>query len=322
MTDTGVPYYPQTLDQDTVIGRLSAGAGPSEQITITDLADALGDAVIQAAEEQAAALSGTSTTSLLIEVATKVFTTQANKQFDGQFCIAYSDADETDWMFGQCTYTGTTLTMTVDAVGGSGTLADWIIKVCGARGAVGPAGDMDAASYPLLVAIEALGASTGFLANTAADTPAMRTITGTANLITVTDGDGVAGNPTLTVGSNVVRKDSDNTLASQVSLLHTVYDHGTVVAGAQAVHLTDGAFQVMTLAAGVHSITMPNAGTGHMILEVINGGNVTGPTITGATKQLTGTAVIGAASAIGRVNWLYIWRLTGGRVVTQFMNIV
>jgi hypothetical protein len=39
----------------------------------------------------------------------------------------------------------------------------------------------------------------GLLAQTAADTFAGRTITGTANKITVTDGNGVAGNPTLTI---------------------------------------------------------------------------------------------------------------------------
>lgn len=43
----------------------------------------------------------------------------------------------------------------------------------------------------------------GLLTQTAAETFTGRTIAGTANLISVTDGDGVAGNPTLTVGSNV-----------------------------------------------------------------------------------------------------------------------
>lgn len=45
----------------------------------------------------------------------------------------------------------------------------------------------------------------GLLTQTATDTFAGRTITGTANLITVNDGDGVGGNPTLTVGSEVYR---------------------------------------------------------------------------------------------------------------------
>ena len=45
-------------------------------------------------------------------------------------------------------------------------------------------------------------AGTGILAHTAADTWAERTITGTANKITVTNGDGVSGNPTLTIPAN------------------------------------------------------------------------------------------------------------------------
>ena len=47
-------------------------------------------------------------------------------------------------------------------------------------------------------------ASTGLAARTAADTWAQRTITGTANKITVTNGDGVSGNPTLTIPANPI----------------------------------------------------------------------------------------------------------------------
>lgn len=46
-------------------------------------------------------------------------------------------------------------------------------------------------------------ASNGIVARTAADTVAARTITGTANQITVTNGDGVAGNPTLSLPASV-----------------------------------------------------------------------------------------------------------------------
>jgi hypothetical protein len=49
-----------------------------------------------------------------------------------------------------------------------------------------------------LAALEGM-ASTGLVARTASETYAQRTITGTANKITVTDGDGIAGNPTLTI---------------------------------------------------------------------------------------------------------------------------
>lgn len=53
-----------------------------------------------------------------------------------------------------------------------------------------------------LAALEGLG-STGIAVRSAADTWVQRTITGTANQITVTDGSGVGGNPTLSLPSAV-----------------------------------------------------------------------------------------------------------------------
>ena len=96
-----------------------------------------------AAAASAAQLTGTSTTSLLIETASKVFTTQANKFFDaGTFLLITSDADPTNFMHGQVTsYVTTTLTVNVTDIGGSGTFADWTIRVSGTQGADGTATD-------------------------------------------------------------------------------------------------------------------------------------------------------------------------------------
>jgi len=58
-------------------------------------------------------------------------------------------------------------------------------------------------------------AATGVVARTASGTYAARTITGTTNVITVTNGDGVSGNPTLTVGSLVQRTDTAAVLTAQ-----------------------------------------------------------------------------------------------------------
>jgi hypothetical protein len=71
-----------------------------------------------------------------------------------------------------------------------------------------------------LTAIAGL-ASTGLIARTGAGAAAVRTITGTTNLIDVTNGDGVSGNPTLTVGSSVV------TLTGTQALTNKDYDGGT-----------------------------------------------------------------------------------------------
>jgi len=53
--------------------------------------------------------------------------------------------------------------------------------------------------------------SNGMLSRTALNVTAARTITGTTNKITVSQGDGVSGNPTLTVGSDIVDKTASTT---------------------------------------------------------------------------------------------------------------
>jgi hypothetical protein len=78
---------------------------------------------------------GTSTTSLLIAIASKVFTTQAGLAYtNGARVRASSAANAANYMEGTVTYSGTTLTMTVDKIGGSGTLADWNFNIIGQPG--------------------------------------------------------------------------------------------------------------------------------------------------------------------------------------------
>lgn len=106
------------------------------------------DAAAAAASEtnaaaSAAKLSATSTTSLAIGIGSKAFTTQADKLFPvGSFVMARSAANPTlNYMTGQVTaYTGTTLTVDVTVVGGSGTFADWAIAIAGSPGSIGLTG--------------------------------------------------------------------------------------------------------------------------------------------------------------------------------------
>ena len=95
-----------------------------------------------ASANSAAALVATSSTSLAIGTGSKVFTTQPGKQFGlgSRLAIADTASPSTRIMYGNVTaYTGTSLTVLVDNVVGSGTFANWKIGISGDRGSLGPA---------------------------------------------------------------------------------------------------------------------------------------------------------------------------------------
>ena len=83
---------------------------------------------------------GTSATSLAIATGSKVFTTQTGLAYNGARVRAASAANIANFMEGRSTYSGTTLTMTCDLVGGSGTHADWLFSVAGVQGVQGATG--------------------------------------------------------------------------------------------------------------------------------------------------------------------------------------
>lgn len=74
--------------------------------------------------------SSTSVTSLAIGTGSKTFVTQASLSWlPGDRIRAVSDADNTNYMEGTVvSYSGTTLVLLVDAIGGSGTHIDWTLK--------------------------------------------------------------------------------------------------------------------------------------------------------------------------------------------------
>ncbi len=90
------------------------------------------------------ALVSTSTTSLLIAVASKSFTTQTAKQYAaGQYVMAASAANVANFMHGQVTsYNSSTGALVVNVldIGGSGTFADWNISLSAPQGTAGTAG--------------------------------------------------------------------------------------------------------------------------------------------------------------------------------------
>jgi hypothetical protein len=92
---------------------------------------------------QAQKLFGTSTTSVVIGLGAKTFTTQASKYFNvGKFVMMRATANPVDaWMWGQvASYSGTSLTVNSQAFGSVGTYADWMIDVSGIKGADGSGG--------------------------------------------------------------------------------------------------------------------------------------------------------------------------------------
>ena len=84
----------------------------------------------------------TSSSSNSIGTGAKTFATQANKDVGaGSFVLIASNANPANFMAGQVTaYSGTSLTVNVTAIGGSGTYADWTIRASGVIGATGATG--------------------------------------------------------------------------------------------------------------------------------------------------------------------------------------
>lgn len=83
-----------------------------------------------------AGYGGTSTTSLVIGTGSKAFTTQAGLAYtNGARVRAAATAGATGWVEGVATYSGTTLTITSDKTGGSGTGTAWNLNLAGEPGA-------------------------------------------------------------------------------------------------------------------------------------------------------------------------------------------
>lgn len=116
----------------------------------------------------------------------------------------------------------------------------------------------------------------GLLTQTAADTFTGRTVTGTANRVTVTNGDGVAGNPTLDIGTDVVTLTGTQTLSGKTLTTPTISSTGFT----NAQHAHTGA-----TSGGALSTAALTSGT----LGVARGG-------TGAATHGTGNVLVGAGT--------------------------
>jgi hypothetical protein len=146
-----------------------------------------------------------------------------------------------------------------------------------------------------LQAIAAL-TGTGILARTAANTWALRAVTGTANEITVTNGDSVAGAPTISLPAAITGTGKTWTGGTFTGVTITSASYSGTLAGGTGLPISTG---VSGLGTGIATALAVNVGTAGA--PVINGG-VLGTPSSGTATNLTGlplsTGITGAGTGV------------------------
>lgn len=146
----------------------------------------------------------------------------------------------------------------------------------------------------------------GLLVQTAADTFAGRTLTGTTNYIVVTNGDGVSGNPTVNIGANVVTTDTVQTIVSGKTFsASALFNGGFTVAASQTISM--GSNRVTNVA---DPTSAQDAATKNYVDNNLQGlsaktsvlvattGSETFTISAGAVTQITGTTVDGQSPGV------------------------
>ncbi len=204
---------------------------------------------------------------------------------------------------------GTTLNATA---GGSGTVTSITLTqpaagltITGSGVAITSTGTPTFALANDLAAVEGLAAN-GLATRTATDTWTVRTLTGTANKIDVSNGDGVSGNPTITMSATYVGQSSITTLGT----IGTGTWQGAVIDSTYGGTGVNNGGRTLTVSTSNGTISFTTAVT----LTVAATASVSG-TNTGDQTSVTGNA--GTATALATPRAIYGNNFDGTAALAQ-----